>query len=114
MPPFHLAPSTFPYLGINISDTVPSLFKYHIMELVEEIRLDFQPWDTLPHSLVGRINSVKRIFYPTFYFYSSMLTNIPPSIYLEIAGDFRGIYPGQNIPSCKKQKQMAAVHNIIF
>lgn len=88
--PFHLASSTFPYLGINISDSVPSLFKYHIMELVEEIRLDFQRWDTLPHSFVGRINSVKRIFYPTFYFYFSVLTNIPLSLCrsLEISGEY--------------------------
>ena len=66
--PFHLASSSFRYLGINILHSLPSLHKHNVLKLVKEVKSDLQRWNALPLSLVGRINSVKMNVLPRFSF----------------------------------------------
>lgn len=66
--PFCLASSSFQYLGINILDSLPLLYEHNIAELVKKVKSDFQRWNVLPLSLIGRINSVKMNVLPKFFF----------------------------------------------
>lgn len=54
--PFRLAHNSFYYLGINISHSLPVLFKNNFTKLLTEIKTDLVRWDSLPLSRVGRIN----------------------------------------------------------
>lgn len=66
--PFRLAYNCFRYLGINISHSLSSLYTNNFTKLVTEIKSDFARWDSLPLSLVGRINSIKMNILPRFLF----------------------------------------------
>ena len=62
--PFRLAHKSFHYLGINISHSLSSLYTNNFMKLVVEVRSDLARWDSLPLSLMGRINSIKMNILP--------------------------------------------------
>uniref|UniRef100_A0A671TSK6 Reverse transcriptase domain-containing protein n=1 Tax=Sparus aurata TaxID=8175 RepID=A0A671TSK6_SPAAU len=66
--PFRLAHNSFRYLGINISHSLSSLHTNNFMKLVVEVRSDLARWDSLPLSLMGRINSVKMNILARFLF----------------------------------------------
>ena len=64
--PFKLSPSGFKYLGINVTRTLPSLYSANYVPLVTQLGLDFKRWNSLPLSLIGRINVVKMNVLPRF------------------------------------------------
>lgn len=66
--PFKLSPSGFKYLGINISRTLPSLYKTNFLPLINQLKCDFQRWGSLPLSLIVRINTIKMNVLPRFLF----------------------------------------------
>lgn len=68
IPSFHLASSSFRYLGINISHSLSSLYKLNFLKLVKEMKSDLKRWNALPLSLLGRINSIKMNMLPRFSF----------------------------------------------
>lgn len=55
--PFHLASSSFQYLGINIVNSLPLLYKHNIVELVKRVKSDLLRWNAPPLSLLGRCTS---------------------------------------------------------
>lgn len=77
--PFRLAHNSFYYLGINISHSLPVLFKNNFTKLLTEIKTDLVRWDSLPLSRVGRINSIKRIILPRFFFFFSVFLFFYPN-----------------------------------
>ena len=66
--PFKLSPSGFKYLGINVTRTLPALYSANFSPLVSQIKADFHRWNSLPLSLIGRINAVKMNVLPRFLF----------------------------------------------
>lgn len=54
---FKLSKSGFKYLGINVKLT--ALFPASFTPLISTIKSDFQKWSNLPHSMIGKINTIK-------------------------------------------------------
>jgi len=81
--PFHLSPSGFKYLGVNISHSFSSLYKNNFVELTEKIKLDLQRWSALPLSLVGRIETIKMNVLPRFLFLFQTLPIFLPKSYFK-------------------------------
>ena len=48
--------------------TLPSLYSANYVPLVTQLGLDFKRWNSLPLSLIGRINVVKMNVLPRFLF----------------------------------------------
>lgn len=83
--PFTLSKSGFKYLGINITRSLDSLFKANLTPLLSQMKLDFQRWNNLPLSLVGRIQCVKMNMLPKFlYFFQCLPIFIPKSFFRSI------------------------------
>ena len=66
--PFHLAPTSFRYLGVTITRSLASLHETNFSKLVTDIKADLQRWGTLPLSLFGRIQTIKMNILPRFLF----------------------------------------------
>lgn len=66
--PFKLSPSGFKYLGINVTRLMSSLFSANFSPLVSNLKADLQRWESLPLSLIGRINTIKMTILPKFLF----------------------------------------------
>ena len=64
---FHLSPSGFSYLGVNITHCLATLHKTNFASLVTLVKADLQRWDSLPLSLAVRIQSVKMNISLGFY-----------------------------------------------
>ena len=72
--PFKISRDKFTYLGIEITRHYSSLFQANFTPLIETLRTKIQFWDTLPISLIGRINAIKMIFLPQLIY---LFQNIP-------------------------------------
>jgi len=66
--PFQLSISGFRYLGINITQGFPNLYKENFPPLIEKLKLDLKKWNLLFLSLAGRINCVKMNILPRFLY----------------------------------------------
>lgn len=66
--PFHLSPSGFKYLGINVTRSLSGLKSANFTPLISRITSDIQRWSNLPLSLIGKINVVKMNILPKFLF----------------------------------------------
>ena len=72
--PFKIAKSSFPYLGIEVTRTLPTLFTKNFTVLLEKCKFDFDRWKDLPLSVAGRISIVKMVVLPKFTY---LFQNIP-------------------------------------
>lgn len=80
--PFHFSPAGFRYLGVNISYPFSSLFKNNFTNLVDQIKLDLKRWDSLPLSLVGRVETIKMNVLPRLLFlFQSLPLFLPKSFF---------------------------------
>uniref|UniRef100_A0A8C5H2E5 Reverse transcriptase domain-containing protein n=1 Tax=Gouania willdenowi TaxID=441366 RepID=A0A8C5H2E5_GOUWI len=66
--PFKINSSGFKYLGINITRTISSLFLANFSPLITQLKLDLERWNSLPLSLIGRINTIKMNVLPRLLF----------------------------------------------
>lgn len=66
--PFKLHASGFRYLGINVTRSPSSLYVANFVPLLNQTKADLQRWNSLPLSLMGRINAVKMTILPKFLF----------------------------------------------
>ena len=83
--PFKLARSGFKYLGVNITHSLDSLFKANFAPLLSQMKLDFQRWNNLPLSLIGRIQCVKMNSLPKFlYLFQCLPLFLPKSFFKSI------------------------------
>ena len=62
--PFTIATKRIKYLGIQLTRNVRDLFKENYKLLLNEIREDTNRWRNIPHSWIGRINTVKMAILP--------------------------------------------------
>lgn len=72
--PFTVSPDRFTYLGIEVTKQYSSLFQANFPPLLERLQTRISFWDTLPISLIGRINVIKMIFLPQLLY---LFQNIP-------------------------------------
>lgn len=72
--PFTINSNKFTYLGIEVTKHYTYLFQENYLPLVERLRSKLLFWDTLPISLIGRINAIKMIFLPQLLY---LFQNIP-------------------------------------
>lgn len=83
--PFTFSTTKFKYLGINISQTIKSLFDDNFALLLGKVKKDLQKWDRLQITLAGRIQSVKMNIVPRFlYLFQCLLLYIPKSFFTNI------------------------------
>lgn len=80
--PFNFSPSGFRYLGVYISHSFSSLLKNNFTNLVDQIKLDLKRWDSLPLSLVGRVETIKMNVLPRLLFlFQSLPLFLPKSFF---------------------------------
>lgn len=72
--PFKISSEKITYLGIEVSKKYTSLFRENFPPLIEKLRSRLLFWNTLPISLIGRINAVKMVFLPQLLY---LFQNIP-------------------------------------
>ena len=65
--PFRIASKRIKYLGIQLTRDVKIFFKENYKLLLKQIRKDTNKWKNIPCSWIGRINIVKRPYYPKQY-----------------------------------------------
>lgn len=58
--PFKFTKSGFNYLAIKIARTLPGLSSANFVPLFSKTKTNFQRWSSLPLSLTGRVNAVKK------------------------------------------------------
>ena len=62
--PVTIATKRIKYLGINLPKEVKDLYSDNYKTLRKEIKDDTNRWRDIPCSWIGRINIVKRLYYP--------------------------------------------------
>uniref|UniRef100_A0A672Z5A6 Reverse transcriptase domain-containing protein n=1 Tax=Sphaeramia orbicularis TaxID=375764 RepID=A0A672Z5A6_9TELE len=58
--PFKLSTSGFRYLQINVTRSLSSLYVANFTPLLNQTKADLHRWNSLPLSLMGRTNAVKK------------------------------------------------------
>lgn len=69
-----MAKGSFKYLGVEVTRNLSSLFTKNFTVLLEKCKLDFDRWKDLPLSVAERVNILKMIVLPTFFY---LFQNIP-------------------------------------
>lgn len=72
--PFKIALDKVTYLGIEVTKKYTSLYQENFLPLIDRLRSKLLFWNSLPISLVGRINAIKMVFLPQLLY---LLQNIP-------------------------------------
>ena len=62
--PFNIVTKRIKYLGINLPKETKDLYIENYRTLKKEIRDDTNRWRNIPCSWIGRINIVKKVYYP--------------------------------------------------
>jgi len=116
--PFRLAHNSFRYLGINISHSLSLLYKNNFTKLVMEIRTDLARWDSLPLSLIGRINSIKMNILPRFLFLFQCLPIFLSKSFIQMLDKMisKFIWAGKNPREqlSKEKNRTGALHCLIY
>lgn len=80
--PFQLSVSGFKYLGINITQGLPNLYKVNFAPLIDKLKLDLKRWNLMFLSLAGRINCEKMNILPRFlYLFQCIPIFLPKSFF---------------------------------
>lgn len=83
--PFRLCHAGFKYLGVNVTRSLTGLFQANFAPLLTQMKADFLRWNSLPLSLIGRINAVKMNTLPKFlYLFQSIPLFLPKSFFKSI------------------------------
>lgn len=72
--PFKIARTSFKYLGVEVTQTLSTLFTKNFTVLLEKCKSDFERWKDLPLSVAGRVNIIKMVVLPKFNY---LFQNIP-------------------------------------
>lgn len=97
--PFNLTKPGFKYLGVNITRSLDLLLKANLTPLLSQTKLDFQRWNNLPLSLVGKIQCVKMNILPKFlYFFQCLPIFIPKSFFCSINQAITSFIWGSRVP----------------
>lgn len=97
--PFRLSPASFKCLGVNVTRTLSFLCSSNFSPLITQIQSDFQRWNSLPLSLIIRINAVKINILPRLLFLFQCIPVFLPKAFfkkldhLVISFIWRGKYP---------------------
>ena len=78
--PFRVSTTGFKYLGIQITNSYPSLASANFTPLMDKVKSDLQRWDSLPISLAGRIQSVKMILPKFSYLFQCIPIFLPKAL----------------------------------
>uniref|UniRef100_A0A672IKH9 Reverse transcriptase domain-containing protein n=1 Tax=Salarias fasciatus TaxID=181472 RepID=A0A672IKH9_SALFA len=81
--PFRISTSGFKYLGVQLTRSYKSLYASNFLPLLAEMKADFQRWNFLPLSLIGRINTVKMVVLPKFLFLCQNLPIVLPKAFFK-------------------------------
>ena len=66
--PFKISYDKFKYLGIWITRSFKDLYKANFQVQLSKLKQDLAKWELLPHSLGGRINTIKMNVFPKFLY----------------------------------------------
>ena len=77
--PLRIASDSLTYLGMVITKKYDDLYKANFPTLLNKLANNIQFWKTLPISLLGRVNAIKKIFLPQLLYLFQKSTYIPLS-----------------------------------
>lgn len=66
---FQWASNSLPYLGIQLTSSINTLYRANYPPLFRRLREDLQRWADYPLSWFSRINSIKMTFLPRILYY---------------------------------------------
>ena len=66
--PFEWAETGFRYLGVFICASLPNMMNKNFSSLLEGVDKDLDRWSLLPLSLMGRVNLIKMVVFPKFWY----------------------------------------------
>lgn len=75
--PFKISSEKFTYLGEEVTRHYDFLFEQNFPPLIEKLRFKILFWDTLPISMISRINAVKMVLTPAVVISLSKYSSIP-------------------------------------
>ena len=82
---FKWAPTSFKYLGIQISNDLNQTYQKNYLPVMEKIKTDLYKWKDLPISLIGRVNVVKMNVLPKLiYLFQSIPLSCPTSLFISL------------------------------
>lgn len=91
--------SYFRYLGVEISGKATDYITLNLPPVVQEVRQKLKAWESLPLSLLGRINLIKMKVLPKFtYLFRHSPQWIPKSLFTQLNRMFSSFIWGPQFP----------------
>lgn len=72
--PFKIVQDHITYLGVKISQNPKHLLKLNLLEGIDQIKGSIDYWRTLALSMISRVNAIKMVSLPTFFY---LFQNLP-------------------------------------
>lgn len=105
--PFRIVKDKFESLGITVSRKLSDLLKLNWTKKINQLQKNIEFWNTLPISMVGRVNAVKMIVLPRFlYIFQSIPVCIPQSYFQGLESILLSFIWSGKVPRISKKHLM--------
>lgn len=82
--PFSVTYEKLTYLGIQVTKSYSSLLKSNFSPLISELQSSIQFWNTIPISIIGRVNAIKMIILPKWlYLFQNLPVFLPKTFFFK-------------------------------
>uniref|UniRef100_A0A8C7R9H5 Reverse transcriptase domain-containing protein n=1 Tax=Oncorhynchus mykiss TaxID=8022 RepID=A0A8C7R9H5_ONCMY len=86
---FRIVRDQFTYLGVKVTRKYSNLFQENFVALADRLKQSFTFWNSLPLSLIGRVNVIKMNVLPKFlYLFQCLPIFIPKSFFISLDQTF--------------------------
>ena len=102
--PNRIVSDKFTSLGIIVTRKLSQLLRHNWYEKIDQLERNMQFWNTLPVSMVGRINSIKMVVLPRFlYIFQSIPVCIPQKHFRQLDSIVSSFIWSGKIPRISKK-----------
>ncbi len=101
---FRIVSEKFTRLGIIVTRKLSQLLRHNWDEKIDQLERNIQLWNTLPISMVGRINAIKMVVLPRFlYIFQSIPVCIPQNHFRKLDSIISSFVWSGKIPRISKK-----------